>query len=1265
MARADKFYKEAIKYRDKGEHELAFGMFLNAANEGHLEAQFSLAYSYNIGRGTAIDYAKAFEWYKKAAMSGHLVAMNNLGLLYLNGNGTEQNYQQAFMWFEKAVSKGYKGANANLGYCYEFGRYVAKDLTKAYENYRVAAESGDDYAMNKLGHFYEEGKGVAHNKALSFQWFERSAKNGNKESQFKTARFYDLGYGIGQDYKKAIFWYEKAVAQGDGTAMNNLGYLYQHGKGTDVDLKKAFELFEKSALANNKYGCANLAYMYDNGVYVKQDYAMAYNWYLKGAELGNASCMNMCGQYNLHGKGRNKNYDEAAKWYQKTIDADSKNGAAHCNLGYCYEFGYGVPLDLNKALELYQKSADLGNETGKGNLNNLKDKMAKNPNKTVDPNKTIEPVKSAGDKLKETPKNNVEQSVVVSPLEELNSLVGLDSVKRDVQNTINLAQTQKMREEMGMKVIPTSKHLVFTGNPGTGKTTVARILARFYKDMGILSKGHLVEVDRSDLVANYIGQTATKTMEKVQEAYGGVLFIDEAYTLNKGGNDFGQEAIDTILKEMEDHRDDLIVIVAGYSGLMSEFIESNPGLKSRFNTYMHFPDYKADELKKIFVGMCNKYGLVLTKEADEAVDEHIEQMVKFKDENFGNARDARNFFEKVVSKQASRVQEYVLSTGQKPSKDFVMTITAEDIMPYVFGANDVQLSADESSENKVDPREELYSLTGLEDVKKEVESIVDLVKFQQLREERGLKGVAVSKHMVFTGNPGTGKTTVARILAGFFKELGILSKGHIVEVDRADLVAEYIGQTAVKTQKKIKEALGGILFIDEAYTLNNKSEKDFGQEAIDTILKAMEDHRDNLIVIVAGYSNLMDEFIESNPGLKSRFTSYLHFADYSADELKTIFKGMCDKNGLELTAEAEDAMAEYIDQMVKYKDENFGNGRDVRNFFEKVLARQATRVASNTTLKDEDFVRILGEDIMAYEFGKNTVQLAESPDMENIDPEAELNALVGLESVKNEVQSVIGLAKLQQIREERGLKVAATSKHMVFTGNPGTGKTTVARILAAYFKEMGILSKGHLVEVDRADLVAEYVGQTAVKTQKKIKEALGGILFIDEAYTLNKDGKDFGQEAIDTILKAMEDHRDNLIVIVAGYSNLMDKFIESNPGLKSRFNKYINFPDYDQSELIQIFEGLCSKYGLIVTPDAQLAADDYIIKMEKNKDSNFGNGRDVRNFFEKVLEKQAVRVTKMPNATDDEYLTVLAEDIIPYVEGSGEVKVREKKIGFI
>ncbi len=1261
MSRAEKFYKEAVKYRDKGEHDLAFAMFLKAAEEGHLEAQFSTGYSYNIGRGTTKDSVKAAEWYKKAANQGHVVAMNNLGLLYLNGKGVEQDYQKAYMWFEKAASKHYYSACANVAYCYEFGRYVAQDYAKAFENYKKAAEVGDDYAMNKLGRFYESGKGVAANSVESFKWYYKSAQNGNSHSQFKIGRFYDFGYGTKQDYVKSIEWYEKASAQGESTAKNNLGYLYQHGKGTAVNLKRAFELFEESAKADNMYGCANLAYMYDSGTYVNQDYALAYKWYLKAAELGNPNSMNMVGQFNLNGKGREKDYATAAKWYKKAIETDPKHGAAHCNLGYCYEFGCGVPKDLNKALELYEKSANLGNETGKSNLNNLKDKIAKNSDKN-NSDKTIDPLEFIEDKIKETPKKTEEPvKTTTSPLKELNQLVGLDSVKRDVQNTMNLFKIQKKREEMGMKVIPTSKHMVFTGNPGTGKTTVARILAGFYKEIGVLSKGHLVEVDRSDLVAEYIGQTAVKTQKKVEEAYGGVLFIDEAYTLNKGGNDYGQEAIDTILKEMEDNRDDLIVIVAGYSGLMSDFIESNPGLKSRFNTYIHFPDYKADELKQIFKGMCNKYGLVLTEDADVAVDEHIDQMVKYKDDNFGNAREARNFFEKVIAKQASRV-----TMDASIDANDLMTLMGEDIIPYVFGSNDVQLAdIAEDDPNKVSPEEELQSLTGLESVKKEVESIVELVKFQQLREERGLKGVNISKHMVFTGNPGTGKTTVARIIAGFFKDMGILTKGHIVEVDRSDLVAEYVGQTAVKTQKKIKEALGGILFIDEAYTLNKNDGKDFGQEAIDTILKAMEDHRDNLIVIVAGYSNLMDDFIESNPGLKSRFTSYVHFPDYSADELMHMFRGMCKKNGLEISNDAGLKADEYIEQMVKYKDENFGNGRDVRNFFEKVLGKQASRVSTSGEFNEEAFVKIVAEDIPEYEFGKNTVQLSEAPDMDEIDPEAELNALVGLESVKNEVQSVVGLAKLQQIREERGLKVVATSKHMVFTGNPGTGKTTVARILAAYFKEMGILSKGHLVEVDRSDLVAEYIGQTAVKTQKKIKEALGGILFIDEAYTLNKGGKDFGQEAIDTILKAMEDHRDNLIVIVAGYSNLMNEFIESNPGLKSRFNKYINFPDYDNIELIQIFEGLCNKYGLIVTDEAQLAADEYITNMEADKDGNFGNGRSVRNFFERVLEKQAIRVTTMPNATEEDFLTIVKEDIIPYVSNSGEVKVREKKIGFI
>ena len=224
-----------------------------------------------------------------------------------------------------------------------------------------------------------------------------------------------------------------------------------------------------------------------------------------------------------------------------------------------------------------------------------------------------------------------------------------------MRELIDFVQLQKYREENGFKSLPLSLHLVFSGNPGTGKTSVARILANIYREIGILSKGQLVEVDRADLVAGYVGQTAIKTKEKIEEAMGGVLFIDEAYTLNKEGNDFGQEAIDTILKAMEDNRDKFIVIVAGYPGLMKDFINSNPGLKSRFSKTINFPDYSSDELFEIFIKFCNDYDYILSNDAYPLVKKEIADMVKNRDYYFANAREVRNLFEKIVSNQAARV----------------------------------------------------------------------------------------------------------------------------------------------------------------------------------------------------------------------------------------------------------------------------------------------------------------------------------------------------------------------------------------------------------------------------------------------------------------------------------------------------------------------------------------------------------------------------------------------------------------------------------
>ena len=257
----------------------------------------------------------------------------------------------------------------------------------------------------------------------------------------------------------------------------------------------------------------------------------------------------------------------------------------------------------------------------------------------------------------------------------------------------------------------------------------------------------------------------------------------------------------------------------------------------------------------------------------------------------------------------------------------------------------------------------------------------------------------------------------------------------------------------------------------------------------------------------------------------------------------------------------------------------------------------------------------------------------------------ELDSLIGLNGIKDEIRELSDFAAIQNKRKQKGLPTVPVSKHLVFTGNPGTGKTTVARIVASIYKKIGVLSKGQMVEVDRAGLVAGYVGQTAIKTREKISEAMGGILFIDEAYTLSKgDEKDFGQEAIDTILKAMEDERDDLVVIVAGYPDLMEDFINSNPGLRSRFTKYINFPDYNEDELYEIFSSLCEKYSYTYEEEAEKLIKEKISEMVKNKDENFANGRTVRSFFERIISKQASRLAK-ESSEDEDMMLIKACDI--------------------
>lgn len=276
---------------------------------------------------------------------------------------------------------------------------------------------------------------------------------------------------------------------------------------------------------------------------------------------------------------------------------------------------------------------------------------------------------AATEQVEEEPPENIEDLK-----KELNEYIGLDTVKKEVESLINLVTVQKMRKENGLPVNDLSLHMVFSGNPGTGKTMVARLMARIYKSLGILSKGHLVEVDRSGLVAGYVGQTAIKTGEAIQKAMGGVLFIDEAYALtNRGGNDYGQEAVDTLLKAMEDHRDDLIVIVAGYTELMEEFVHSNPGLESRFNRFLNFPDYTVQEMMDIFDMRCRKSGYELAEDA-RGLLRSLLALLSLDVKGFGNARGVRNLFERTVAAQANR-----LAALPDVTREMLMTLTADDL----------------------------------------------------------------------------------------------------------------------------------------------------------------------------------------------------------------------------------------------------------------------------------------------------------------------------------------------------------------------------------------------------------------------------------------------------------------------------------------------------------------------------------------------------------------------------------------------------------
>lgn len=803
-------------------------------------------------------------------------------------------------------------------------------------------------------------------------------------------------------------------------------------------------------------------------------------------------------------------------------------------------------------------------------------------------------------------------------LEDLEGLVARQSAKAELQQLLHYVQAEAIRRDSGIGHRALNLHTVLVGGPGTGKGTLARLLGRLARATGVLGNGHVVKAPALRLIGG-LGAW----MDKARE---GILLIDdvEPWLPYKDHPDGAHKALLVELaRRMQHGSEQTVVVLGGRAKDVELLLRKNPRLAAQFARRLSLPDYTPDELLEMFLRLCAQERFQLAPEAHAKVREALAQ-------GEAGAHQPALLLDQMLERQSQRAPE-----GLE-----LMTLTADDVPGFralrshgsdheIFSNSSVRVTEPPDGDTLAKVLEELDGLVGLKSVKAKVHGLVNLFRGRRKR-VHGL-------HMVFKGPPGTGKTTVARLMGRIFHCLGLLSHGHTVETDRSGLVAAYIGQTALKVNGTIDRALHGVLFVDEAYALiRDDANRDYGPEAVSVLLKRMDDSRDKLSVIAAGYPEEMQHFLDHNPGLSSRVDHVLDFEDFSPAELLRIFEGFCAQEGYRLEEPAQKELARQLDWLHAQKDQFFGNGRLVRSLFEQAVTRQANR------LEGEESDLLLRDDLAEpsagplrkpppEEEGGAHYRISEVPRGDTLEAIArDLDALVGLLPVKKRLRTLMNLARAEQLRREEGTPGVAINLHQVFSGAPGTGKTTVARLMGRIYRVTGLLRRGHTLETDRSGLVSGWRGRTPLRVNTVVDKAIHGVLFIDEAYALVGYHDSDGPHAVSTLMKRMEDQRDELAVVLAGYSQDMEQFLESNPGLRSRFGTPLDFVDYSPEELLAIFDTFCLPGRFTLSEEARKSLLDLLTRHHRRRDRTFGNGRFVRGLFEQMVERQADRLAETP-----------------------------------